>query len=199
VELQAFSLLCGLSSISFIATADSIKCILPWLFGFAIALIMVNPHALSLMQDPALSFEPPQFALLIAITAFLLIMQPTLITPAVFFAGVLAAIWVTGLTSQGYGISLSLLMVVLISITTFYCVLARPDFCHVSLRQEAFIIVLVSAMAMAIVPEIINGWTSAVSLSGIGSKHGNTLGPGILLLVVFFAALGGLYSNWKRR
>jgi len=112
----------------------------------------------------------------------------------------MSAFWVAALVSQGYGPELSLSLVIVVSLTTYYCVSRVPNFSNKALREEANLIVLASALALAIVPEMVNGWyatTSDQATEVAGST--NSVAPGVLLVAGLFVILGVLYTNWKRR
>lgn len=200
MESQALALICGLSAISFMASAKKPLSRIAWLAGFGLTLIAVNPLLPGLPVNFRISVAPSQIALIIVILSSVLIGKPVLSRQAALFSGSMSAFWVAALVSQGYGPELSLSLVIVVSLTTYYCVSRVPNFSNKALREEANLIVLASALALAIVPEMVNGWyatTSDQATEVAGST--NSVAPGVLLVAGLFVILGVLYTNWKRR
>ena len=200
MESQALALLCGLSAISFMANATKPLSRIAWLTGFGLTLIVVNPFLPGLPANLRVSIAPSQIALMVVILASVLLGKPAVARHATLFSGSMSAFWVAALVSQGYGLGVSLSFVIVVSLTTYYCVTRLPNFSSKTLSEEANLIVLASALALAIVPEIINAWyttTSNQAAQGAGST--NSVGPGVLLIAGLFVILGVLYTNWKRR
>lgn len=198
METQAFALLCALGNVTFIATANRPQQAGPWLMGCLLGLFLVNPGWLGLPLAPLLAVEPTQTALLIFLLAFARIRKPSLGWPLQFGAGLLAALWMLALVTQGYPEPLVGVQMVAVSLVTWFAVLRRPRFRTPQLLEDALLIVMAVALALAVVPEVLTGWRAAVGLQAAGMGEAEETGNyAVLVVAAGFGLLGIVYAKWK--
>jgi hypothetical protein len=193
---QLFPLLCGFATVIFAASTRQLGQGLYWLAGFLLAGFLVGawsgPNIGYLLLDPA------QVATVLVLAALLKFQTSRFDIALLVFSGLIAAIWANSLILSGYpGLPVTAVVVVL-SALTVGCSVYRKEFVTEKLLDEALLILLLMALFIAIVPAAIAGWQSASGLQGLDASQGGTaINGGVLVIVLAFAVLGGVYKKWK--
>jgi hypothetical protein len=191
--------LCALGVVTCIASvARPVQC-LYLLAGALGGVLVLNPAWLMLPWSPLLGSEPAQVSLLLFMLAFARVIGRVQAHVLLSVAGVLAVIWLQALGSLGYPASFAWLIVLLACFTTVFCSLYRAGFRTETLLEEAFLIVMLYALALAIVPEVLSGWDAAVGLQNVSSRESLVeKEQGGLWLAAGFVIVGAAYAKWKR-
>ena len=114
--------------------------------------------------------------------------------------GIAAAGWVSILRAQGLPWLPAALAAAALLVATISLVRRRPAFMSEDVRDEALILVGVSALALATGPDIVDGWRSGLTLMAEPlAASGSSVGPWLGALVGASVVLGGAYTAWKRR
>lgn len=195
---QLFPLLCGLATVSFTACADHRNQAGYWLLGLFPVMYVTgswNGQAQSLLL-----IDPTHVATVLALAAFAVLHKRKWRSAGVVFGGMLAAVWINGLSATGYPWLPVVIAVCLVSILTFSSAIARQGFVSTQLRDEALIIVIGVSLVVSIVPTAISGWQTAASLQTLGASQDETYsGVGVLILTFACVVVGGIYAKWKYR
>jgi hypothetical protein len=114
-------------------------------------------------------------------------------------AGVFAAVWVSILEAQGLPWAPAALAAAALLVAAATAS-RRAGFASAELRDEALVLVGSFALLLAIGPDVVAGWRSAVALTAepLGAA-GPEIEPWVGALVVGCVLLGGGYAAWKRR
>jgi len=196
LELQAFVLLCGLAAVAFSAEpAAALRGrLLAWWVGFVLASLVLRPFAV-----PAVSgLEPTQAAMLMVLmVAFSLrSQQPQM---SALFSGVLGALWLSALLVAGTPLSLAPVLAIGLPLSGVLMSVRRGCFVTAALRDEARLIVLLAALAMTVVPAVIQGWQLRVSSQALAAEAAD--GAHWLLALTALALLAGalyrFFRGWK--
>ena len=115
-------------------------------------------------------------------------------------AGVTAAAWTSILEAQGLPWLPAALVATSVLAAAVGFAVRRSGFTSAELRDEALVLVALFALLLALVPDVVGGWRSAVvlkaePLTAAGPDVGPWLGAAVVATVLF----GGAYSLWKRR
>lgn len=198
MALQLFPLLCGLSAVCFTAFTNSRSHVVYWLLGLFAFTTLLAPW---FGRATGLLFvEPEQLATIVALAALYKLENENHSTAAAMFGGALMALWINALNLAGYSWSLASVFVLLVAVITILCAIYRSTFVSYEYLNEALIIVLLMAVAIAILPTAIAGWQAAAGLQGLeSSQASNSQNLGVLLLVLVFVFIGIIYGKWKYR
>lgn len=200
MEVQAFSLLCALAMATFLSGISRPRQILCFLAGAGIGITLLAPSLVRLSWGPLIGSEPAQIALLLFMFAFARILNLMRAYFLLALAGVLAVIWLQTLATLGYPPLFAALVVVGTSFAALFGSLHRPGFRTAYLLDEALLIVISYALALAIIPAAVTGWNAAVGLKS-QAFTGNSIaddGGAVLWLAAGFAVLGAACAGWKR-
>ena len=182
---QLLSIIAGLGVCCFIACANGPRQLLHYALGLVFMTALTGMPTIG--WGLSLSFEPAQIGIITAITAIYCLQPGSRPGIAVFFAGVLSAVWIISLQVQGIPMGLSAGVIVTMALITFFASIHRAGFASAHYRQEALLIILAGGLFVGLVPEVIDSWQSAVNLQEIDNSQGtNSTGAGILLIVLGF-------------
>lgn len=196
---QLFLLFCGLACIGFSASAVSIRQGPAWLTGWLLALVLIRPGQLDLELSLQLTVEAQQIALTCALLAGLFILQPHRRWLATGVGGFMGFVWSLTAMSAGAPTAASLMIPAGCGLGTLLTSCYRRGFNSPHLREEAHIVILLAALIVALVPDILNGWRSAVTLQGGNSMPGSLAGSGTFFIAATLLVCGALYANWKHK
>jgi hypothetical protein len=114
--------------------------------------------------------------------------------------GIAAAGWLSVLRAQGLPWLPAALAAAALLVVTIGLVKRRPAFMSDEVRDEALVLVGVSALLLATGPTIVDGWRSGLALTAEPlAAPSSSVGPWLGVLVLGCVALGGVYTAWKRR
>lgn len=217
VELHAFVLLCGLAAVAF--SADSPRRgplrLVIWCLTFLPALLLLYPgdllpdvfrsnawlsHALPSNTLPHIGFEPTQIAMLLVIMTAVLLRYPIPLLSAAWSA-LLAAVWLATLLNAGTPAILAWLMAAGLPLLGVALSWRHTGFSTTAMREEARIIILLSALVMTIIPAVITGWQfqSEFQLTDATEYLIEADNAGFLLLLLATLIAGLLYRLLTRR
>jgi len=151
----------------------------------------------------SLWFGPPSpevVGLAAAMGAIALLLRPASVLVGPVLGGGLAGVWGAMLAAQGVPWWLAVPLAAIGPVAA--CLRARrPEFAPPQLRDEALIIVTVCALAVAMLPGVMDGWQAAVNLSVQSSEQAAAAVVPAWTLAIGASALtlGALYSMWSRR
>lgn len=160
--------------------------------GFVLATIFIRPEVLP---------DPRWTGCIVAGVAVLHIFRPHLRWPALLCGGALAGFWSALLQIQGLGRGPSLAIAAAIPAVAAGLALWRRDFAPESLREEAMLVMVVLGLMVAMIPEISEGWRSALALNRAdeNAQANQVMSGWVLVLSAASVVLGGLYSLLRRR
>jgi len=117
-----------------------------------------------------------------------------------FCAGLLAGIWLQTLLALRYPFPLAAVLVFGSAACALTGSVRRPGFRSPELLKEAFLLLGCSALVLALLPELLQGWNSALALQGVdaGAESGAS-GIEVLWITVVFVVLGMGRAAWKYR
>ena len=194
---QLFLLFCGLACVVFSANGVASRHGLAWLAGWLLAVLLIHPQRLGLPFTSHLLIEPQQIALSCGLLAALLIKQPQRRLLAMTAGGFIGVAWSMTLLSAGAPVSVAWLFPVICGIGTLLASRYRHNFTSPRLQEEAHVIILLAALTVALIPDIINSWHSAVTLQGGADMPRLLNGLGVFFIATTLMACGALYANWK--
>ena len=192
MELDAVALLCGLAAVVFAAgSARSRRAVLLSLgtFGLALAILLaaVPPAA-------------PTIAAAVVAAAATVLVKPdwSLATPMA--AGVLGALWVSALTTQGLPFPAAVVVVGGLMAAAVMLSARRRGFAPAALRDEALVLVAVLGCVVGTGDNVLAGWRAATAFTAEPMASGAPAASVWLLAMAAVAVLaGGLYTFWARR
>ena len=203
MEIPAFALLCSLCAAAFSAGAVHRAHLGYWLGGLLLFVALCAPFTPWARAGVVLTVEPQQFAGALALAGFLLLKSPGRAGISVFLGGAAAALWFVALTAQGLPPALGLSLATILPLAALLGAIHRPGFAAARYREEALVIVLVLALAVALVPGALDGWRSAVGLKAVEVTPTTEAvaagGQTALLVAGLFIILGCIYASWKHR
>jgi hypothetical protein len=167
--MLAFSnlFLCSLGALVLTAQAGSLRGgIALWLAGFGCAVLLFE----TALAPLPLVVETEQAALLIFLMATFLLVAPERLPFFIPAGGLLAVLWVQALQAQGFPLLVAWLLVVLSLTTALHEGRTRTAFCTPALLQEVLIILLAVALAAALLPGVLEGWSTARIMSASDGK-----------------------------
>jgi len=188
----ALLMLCGLGAAIFATTAsDRAGGVLALIGGFVVTAVFVHPQA---VPDPAWTGS-----IAAGVGAFELFRrQARWLTP--LCGGALAGLCAALLRSQGWAPAIALLIAALIPGVSACFAWRRKDFAPEALREEAMAFMIALSLSVAIIPEVMAGWQSALALNRTeGNSTNLIIANWVLVLSAVSVFLGGLYSLLRRR
>lgn len=121
------------------------------------------------------------------------------IVVAAFVAGGLSAVWMSMLRVAGLPFWAALAIAAAPPMAAAYLTPTRPRFAPAIVRDEALLITLTLALAVAAAPRIVEGWRSALALNIQDTTTRALVLPAwTVALAAFAMAAGGAYSLWRR-
>lgn len=194
---QLFLLFCSLACVVFSANGVAPRHGLAWLAGWLLAVLLIRPQLLGLPFISRLLIEPQQIALSCVLLAALLIKQPQRRLLAITAGGFMGVVWSMTLLSAGAPATIAWLFPLICGLGTLLANRYRRDFTSPRLQEEANVIILLAALTVALIPDIINSWQSAVTLQGDADMPRMLNGLGVFFIAATLMACGALYANWK--
>jgi hypothetical protein len=114
-------------------------------------------------------------------------------------AGLFAAAWSSVLRAQGLPWLPAVLLAVAVLLGARAVAARRAGFAPPELRDEALVVVASFGLLLAVGPDVVAGWRSAVSLKAEPLAGQGGVGPWLGALALGCVLLGGAYTAWKRR
>lgn len=206
-ELQAFALLCGLAAVAFSADAagrGTLR-VSVWGLTFIPALLLLYPALLSPAIPfanalPHVGFEPTQIAMLLVIMTAVLLRYPLPWLSAAW-SGLMAAVWLATLLNSGLPALIAWPLAAGVPLTGLALSCHHEDFSTLSMREEARLIILLSALTMTIIPSIMAGWQfqTAFQLTDASGYAMEADNAGFLLILLATLIAGLIYRLITRR
>lgn len=201
-ETGAFALLCGLAAVAF--SADSSKRgalrLAVWLLTFAPTFLLLYPTGLWSGGLPQIGFEPTQIAMLLVIMTSVLLRYPVPWLSAAWSA-LMAAVWLATLLHTDFPALLAGPMAIGLPLFGLLLSSRHAGFSTPAMREEARIILLLSALVMTIVPAVMTSWQfqGEFQLTD-ATEYLIQADTGALLLLLFATLVAGLlYRLLTRR
>jgi hypothetical protein len=192
--LFALQILCALAALAFAAEAA----VRPrrWLPLAAAAAATLTASFLS-TRAPDVS----ALAALLAAGALSAIVWPhQRPTAAALSAGVATGVGLALMRQEGAPAWVAALLAIVPTALAWWLSQSRPRFAPLAMRDEALVLLLVIGVAVALLPGVLDGWRTAVSLNVSAGDPSRLALPSWALAVSGAAiALGGCYSAWRHR
>lgn len=201
-ELQAFALLCGLAAVAF--SADSNKSgplrIGVWALTLVPASLLLSPAVPFASALPHIGFEPTQVAMVLVIMCAVLLRHPLPWLSAAF-SGLMSAVWLATLLNTGLPAIAVWPVAVGLPLAGVLLSYRHTSFSTASMREEARLIVLLSALAMTIIPAITASWQfqTTFRLADTNDYMEETSSAGFLLILLVTLVTGLIYRLISRR
>ncbi len=188
----ALLMLCGLGAAIFATTAAGRCGALALLsIGFGASAVWIRPQAL---PDAAWTSS------IVAGAAAVEVFRRDFRWLAPLCGGALAGLWSALLQIQGLPPSGALTLAAAVPAVSAYLAVRRKTFAPEALRQEAMLAMLALSLAVAIIPEVMSGWRSALVLNRDPGNHPDPIiANWVLAGSAVSAVLGGIYSLLRRR
>lgn len=191
MELQAAGVLMALAAAVFAGQADGARASLAAMLA-ALALAGAAFVRLGAPDVSAIAF------CVVAAGATALARPQWVLLPPLA-AGLFAAAWISVLRAQGLPWLPAVLLAVSVSLAARALAARRAGFAPPELRDEALVVVAAFGLLLAIGPDVVDGWRSAVSLQAEPLAGQGDVGPWLGALAFGCVLLGGAYTAWKRR
>jgi hypothetical protein len=200
MAVQAFALLCALAAVTCSASATRAIQLWYWPAGALPGIVLFNPAWLALPFAAPLAIEPAQSALLLVLLAGASLRGAVSVAVLLSAGGLLSVLWLQVLLSLAWPLPLALPLVLVCVLLAMFCKLRRPGFCPVDLHEEALVILLVAALALALVPDLVRGWSTALGLQAVGADgNAETGNAGVLWVAAGFVVFGAVFAQWQYR
>lgn len=206
-ELLAFALLCGLAAVAFSAdtAGRGVVRLSVWMLTFIPVLLLLYPVALHSSLPfastlPQVGFEPTQIAMLLVIMSAVLLRYPLPWLSAAW-SGLMAAVWLATLLNAGLPTLAAWPMAAGLPLTGLALSARHAGFSTAPMREEARLIILLSALAMTIIPSIMAGWQfqAAFQLTDASGYLVEADNAGFLLILLATLIAGLIYRLMTRR
>ena len=195
--MLAFSniVLCSLGALVLTAQAGSTRNGLAlWLAGLVIGGLLFATTAGAL----PIAVEAQQGALLIFLLALFLLVMPGRIQAFMPAGGVLAVLWAEALQVQGLLPWMSWLLVAPSLAAAMYCGRTVATFCPPALLQEILVVLLIAASVTALVPGVVDGWSTAQGMSAADGDASTYPDPSsALVMPAICFVCGAAYALFK--
>ncbi|MGV3591181.1 MAG: hypothetical protein ACO1PZ_05785 [Gammaproteobacteria bacterium] len=198
MTLQAFALLCSLTTLASAATVAQ-HAQLGWIAAGAIGgIVLLLPALLGLPFAPLLAFEPAQVALLLVLFALARLRGGIGPRTELVIGGVMAVVWLQALRAVGWPLIAALPFVVAATASAAFLGL-KKNFAPAQLQDDASIVVLAGGLLVALVPDIVAGWNSAQALQGAADGAGASSAAPVLWVAAGFVVLGAVFAYVRNR
>jgi hypothetical protein len=184
-------MVCCLGAVTFASIAASSG--RRWLFALSAA----AAGAASWWWGP---LDAPVAGALAAAAAAIYLFQQRYASVAIIAGGALGGMWPwllrydTVTTTASVAVSLGAL------VASAWLSRTRPSFAPSMLQEDALLILLAGGLTLGVLPGVLDGWQSAVTLTAIAAPASDTDVPVWLVAAVAGSlALGGVHSVWSRR
>jgi hypothetical protein len=191
--IQALGLLCGLGAATFSAVAATKRSVVGLCFVGAFALTALWT---GLERVPNLSFVGTT----VVIVGTLQLARSGFFPLTATSAGILSAVWISVLRTQGLGLILAVILAVGVPAVSMLLALRAPMFAPVPMFEEALLLLVSLAIVTAASPVIQSGWETARALNVPYAGGENTVSAsGVFWVGTAAIGLGGCYGFWWRR
>ena len=192
LTLHALAMLCALGATAF-ASAPARA---PWSSVAAVALGFVATAAACWSGRLPDAVWVGALVALVAAAQILRRVSPLAVAAA---AGGLGAVWASLLHAAGLPWAAAAPVAAAPPMVSAFLASRRPRFAPAIVREEALLVIAVIGLAVAMVPDIQEGWRSAVALNIRVEDAGSQMIPGwAFALTCVSLVLGGLFSLWRR-
>lgn len=188
--LHVLGILCGLAVVAF-ATLEPGRLRGAGVFLSALAAATIAIGA-GRVPDPVWAAS---FAAIGAVLALSARVSPA----ALVCGGVLAGIWAAVLRGLGAPALLSFAYVIGVAGLSNRLAARNPGYATDAMREEAFMLVAVIALALAAAPAVVEGWQSAVALRAAPIEVAAAESSWAIAVAAAAFLVGGIYSMWRRR
>lgn len=184
------SILCALATCVFASVSPTRTHALFMATGFLAAAFWLSGHPAPDIASIAGS---------ILFVSALAIAKPRLLAVQAISAGVLGGAWLSLLRADGVPLLAAAAAAIALPAVSGYLSSSRASFAPQTLREEAMLLVLALAAAVAAAPALADGWRSAAALNAQQPGAAPAAMPGwTLALAASAIGLGGLVSVWRR-
>lgn len=191
LTFHALWMLCALGAAVFAAAARTVRARGAIAAGFVLAAALISPAAVP---------DATTVGVLAAGAAAVYLFRPRLALIGVAFGGALAGILASLLQLQGLPVLLSLPAAAALLVVPMTLAAARPRFAPDVLCDEGLLAIGVLAVAVAVLPGVLDGWHAAANLAATSDRETVASVPmWTLALLLTSTCLGALYSSWSRR
>lgn len=182
---------CALGAIAFAAVAaQSARGLTALLAGFALAAAGVSARGMP---------DAPIVGAVTAAAVVVTLFRPRYRLVGVAIGGMLGGLWPQLLSMQGLPSVIAWPVVVMTLATTAWLARWRPVFAPAVLLDDALLLVLALGAVLAVLPGVLEGWQSALTLN-ISPASGDASLPAWLVVAVGLSLLlGAAHSVWSRR
>lgn len=144
--------------------------------------------------------DAPVVGLLAAMAAALYLFRATYVPVALAGGGALAGMW-PWIVQFDLVMTASAGAVALIAVAaSWWLSRSRPAFAPSILQEDALLILMAGGIALGVLPGILDGWQSAVTLNASAAPAAEATVPSwIAAAIVGSLALGVVHSVWSRR
>lgn len=144
--------------------------------------------------------DAPVVGMLAAMAAALYLFRPAYAPVALAGGGALAGMW-PWLVQYDVVITASAAAVAVLAVSaSWWLSRSRPSFAPSILQEDALLILMAGGIALGVLPGILDGWQSAVTLNVSAAPVTEATVPSwIAAAIVGSLALGGVHSVWSRR
>lgn len=199
MTLQAFALLCALTTLASVGAALR-PAQLAWSAAGAIAgIVLLVPGLLALPFAPLLAFEPPQVALLLVLYALARLRGGIGPRTGFVIGGILAIVWLQALRAVGWPLFAAMPFVFVVTALAALLGLRKKHFVTAQLQDEVSIVVLTAGLLVALVPEIVAGWNSAQALQGAAGDAKALPAAPVVWVAAGFVVLGAVFAYVRSR
>lgn len=189
---HALWLLCALGTTVFATASTRAWVTVPALMlGFFASVVWIRPDRLP---------DAVWVGGLVAVVAVLQLLRPGRVdVVTTICGGVLAGLWGSLLRIEGLPWVPALVIGAALPTISASLTARRSTFAPAALREEALLIVFGLGVTLAMVPNVLQGWRSAVALNLTDKSGSHELVPMWTLSFIGTAlALGGVYAFWRR-
>ena len=191
LPFYALGMLCSLGAVVFATVAGASR----WRTVSAIVLFCAGVAWTTGVATPA----PEVIGCVVAVGSAALLLWPPWTTMAAALGGALAGVWSGILAAQGMTWWLAVPLAVAPPVAALLA-RRRPEFAPSHLRDEALVVVFALGLGVAMLPGVLDGWSTAQSLTMQPADAQNRVVPAWTLAMTGAAfGLGASYSLWSRR
>lgn len=197
MTVQAFILLCALTTLASAGAAARIAH-LGWIAaGFVAGLVLLLPALLGLPFAPLLAVEPTQVALLLVLYALARLRGGIGLRTGFVIGGVLAVVWAQALRATGWPLFAALPFVAIVTALAAWLGVKKEEFVTAQLQDDVSIVVLAGGLLVALVPDIVAGWNSAQVMQGGAGAVDAAAATREIWIAAGFVVLGAVFAWWK--
>jgi hypothetical protein len=199
MTLQAFALLCALTTLASVGGAVRLA-ELAWLVaGLVAGLVLLLPGLLGLPFAPPVAFEPAQVALLLVLFALARLRGGIGPRTGLVLGGVLAVVWMQALRAVGWPLLAAGPFVIAVTALAALLGLSKKNFVTAQLQDDVSIVVLTGGLLVALVPDIVAGWNRAQVMQGVAGEANALSAAPVVWVAAGFVVLGAVFAYVRSR